>query len=184
MNAWETIKREQEIAHPFKPRRSPIIQNSNPTTQFLKNQKLLYITAFTQTWFWRIFFSTTFSARFFLLWKQDKCCIMFPPATTAEADDEVVTRVKGYIGNSSHLILDSPRRWCMFHLQEHVCTYSFRITIHVFLPLLWHHWKKLSPSDAGTCGSISSSSSCGASATSYFKEITYNGKRVLISNQV
>merc|ERR1711981_1054366 len=38
--------------------------------------------------------------------------------------------------------------------------------------------------DAGTCGSISSSSSCGASATSYFKEITYNGKRVLISNQV
>merc|ERR550519_1007563 len=55
--------------------------------------------------------------------------------TTAEADDEVVTRVKGYI-------------------------------------------------DAGTCGSISSSSSCGDSATSYYKEITYNGKRVVISNQV
>merc|ERR1719234_1983954 len=55
--------------------------------------------------------------------------------TTAEADDEVVTRVKGYI-------------------------------------------------DAGTCGSISSSSNCGDSATSYYKEITYNGKRVIISNQV
>ena len=38
--------------------------------------------------------------------------------------------------------------------------------------------------DAGTCGSISSSSSCGDSATSYYKEITYNGKRVVISNQV
>jgi len=38
--------------------------------------------------------------------------------------------------------------------------------------------------DAGTCGSISSSSSCGSSATSYYKEITYNGKRVIISNQV
>jgi len=55
--------------------------------------------------------------------------------TTTEADDEVVTRVKGYI-------------------------------------------------DAGTCDSISSSSSCGDSATSYYKEITYNGKRVVISNQV
>ena len=61
--------REQEIAHPFKPRRSPIIQNLNPTTRFKKNQKLSYITAFTQTWFWRIFFSTTFSARFFFVVK-------------------------------------------------------------------------------------------------------------------
>merc|ERR1719150_1878525 len=56
-------------------------------------------------------------------------------ATTSVADDEIVTRVKGYI-------------------------------------------------DAGTCNSISSSSSCGDSATSYYKEITYNGKRVVISNQV
>jgi len=55
--------------------------------------------------------------------------------TTAEADDEVVTRVKGYI-------------------------------------------------DAGTCDSVSSSTSCGDDASSYYKEITYNGKRVLISNQV
>ena len=39
-------------------------------------------------------------------------------------------------------------------------------------------------SDAGTCDSVSSSTTCGDDATSYYKEITYNGKRVLISNQV
>ena len=53
----------------------------------------------------------------------------------AAADDEVVTRVKGYI-------------------------------------------------DAGTCGSVSANSNCGDSATSYYKEITYNSKRVIISSQV
>ena len=53
----------------------------------------------------------------------------------AAADDEIVTRVKGYI-------------------------------------------------DAGTCGSISANSNCGTSASSYYKEITYNSKRVIISSQV
>ena len=42
--------------------------------------------------------------------------------------------------------------------------------------------------DAGTCGSVTfsdySASECGDSATSYFKEFTYNNKRVLISNNV
>jgi len=56
-------------------------------------------------------------------------------APAAAADDEVVTRVKGYI-------------------------------------------------DAGTCGSVSANSNCGDSATSYYKEITYNSKRVIISSQV
>ena len=38
--------------------------------------------------------------------------------------------------------------------------------------------------DAGTCGRVSANSNCGSSATSYFKDITYNGKRVVISSQV
>merc|ERR1712012_1367520 len=50
-------------------------------------------------------------------------------------DDEVVTRVKGYI-------------------------------------------------DAGTCDSVSSSTTCGDDASSYYTSFTYNGKRVIISNQV
>ena len=55
------------------------------------------------------------------------------------SDDEVVTRVKGYI-------------------------------------------------DAGTCGTVTfsdySASECGDSASSYFKEFTYNNKRVLVTNNV
>ena len=55
------------------------------------------------------------------------------------ADDEVTTRVKGYI-------------------------------------------------DAGTCNTVTfsdfSSTECGDSATSYYKEFTYNGKRVVITNNV
>merc|ERR1712215_429070 len=38
--------------------------------------------------------------------------------------------------------------------------------------------------DAGTCGRVSANSNCGSSATSYFKDFTYNGKRVVISSQV
>ena len=39
--------------------------------------------------------------------------------------------------------------------------------------------------DAGTCGSVTfSTTECGDTATSYFKEFTYNNKRVLISNNV
>ena len=42
--------------------------------------------------------------------------------------------------------------------------------------------------DAGTCGSVTfsdySASECGDSATSYFKEFTYNNKRVLVTNNV
>lgn len=38
--------------------------------------------------------------------------------------------------------------------------------------------------DAGSCGSISANSNCGSSASSYYKEITYNSKRVIISSQV
>lgn len=42
--------------------------------------------------------------------------------------------------------------------------------------------------DAGTCDSVTfseySASECGDSATSYFKEFTYNNKRVLISNNI
>jgi len=56
-------------------------------------------------------------------------------ATTAAVDDEITTRVKGYI-------------------------------------------------DAGTCGSVSSNSNCGDSATSYYKSFTYNGNNVIISSQV
>ena len=56
-----------------------------------------------------------------------------------ESDDEVVTRVKGYI-------------------------------------------------DSGTCSSVTfsdySATECGDSATSYFKEFTYNNKRVLVTNNV
>ena len=59
--------------------------------------------------------------------------------TTTVSDDEVTTRVKGYI-------------------------------------------------DAGTCGTISfgefDTSVCGDAASSYYKEFTYNGKRVIISNNV
>ena len=39
-------------------------------------------------------------------------------------------------------------------------------------------------SDAGTCDSVSSSTTCGDDASSYYEEFTYNGKRVIISNQV
>ena len=39
--------------------------------------------------------------------------------------------------------------------------------------------------DAGTCDSVTfSTTECGDSATSYFREFTYNNKRVLISNNV
>ena len=39
--------------------------------------------------------------------------------------------------------------------------------------------------DAGTCGDVTfSTTECGDSATSYFREFTYNDKRVLISNNV
>merc|ERR1712060_169217 len=38
--------------------------------------------------------------------------------------------------------------------------------------------------DAGTCGTVFSSYSCDNSATSYYNEIIYGGKRVIISNQV
>merc|ERR1719334_1868488 len=55
--------------------------------------------------------------------------------TTAAPEDEIITRVKGYI-------------------------------------------------DAGTCGRVTSNSNCGDSATSYYKEFEYNGKRVIVSNQV
>ena len=39
-------------------------------------------------------------------------------------------------------------------------------------------------SDAGTCDSVSSSTTCGDDASSYYTSFTYNGKRVIISNQV
>jgi len=38
--------------------------------------------------------------------------------------------------------------------------------------------------DAGTCGAVSANTNCGSSAGSYYKEITYQGKRVIISSQV
>lgn len=38
--------------------------------------------------------------------------------------------------------------------------------------------------DAGTCGRVSASSSCGASATSYYREFVYTNKRVIVTNQV
>ena len=38
--------------------------------------------------------------------------------------------------------------------------------------------------EAGNCGSISANSNCGSSASSYYKEVTYNSKRVIISSQV
>ena len=39
--------------------------------------------------------------------------------------------------------------------------------------------------DAGTCGDVTfSTTECGDSASSYFREFTYNNKRVLISNNV
>ena len=42
--------------------------------------------------------------------------------------------------------------------------------------------------DAGTCNTVTfadfSSSECGDSASSYYKEFTYNGKRVVITNNV
>ena len=42
--------------------------------------------------------------------------------------------------------------------------------------------------DSGTCSSVTfsdySATQCGDSATSYFKEFTYNNKRVLVTNNV
>merc|ERR1719430_2801832 len=38
--------------------------------------------------------------------------------------------------------------------------------------------------DSGTCARVSSSSSCGDSAESYFREFVYQGKRIVVSNQV
>merc|ERR1712190_186941 len=38
--------------------------------------------------------------------------------------------------------------------------------------------------DSGTCNRVSSSSSCGDSAQSYFREFVYQGRRIVASNQV
>merc|ERR1711910_177712 len=38
--------------------------------------------------------------------------------------------------------------------------------------------------DSGTCARVSSSSSCGDSAESYFREFVYKGRRIVVSNQV
>merc|ERR1712013_692458 len=38
--------------------------------------------------------------------------------------------------------------------------------------------------DSGTCARVSSSSSCGDSAESYFQEFVYQGRRIVVSNQV
>lgn len=38
--------------------------------------------------------------------------------------------------------------------------------------------------DSGTCDRVSSSSSCGNSAESYFREFVYKGRRIVVSNQV
>jgi len=38
--------------------------------------------------------------------------------------------------------------------------------------------------DSGTCDRVSSSTNCGNSAESYYKEFTYNGRRIVVSNQV
>merc|ERR1719291_490641 len=38
--------------------------------------------------------------------------------------------------------------------------------------------------DSGTCERVSSSTNCGNSAESYYKEFTYNGRRIVVSNQV
>merc|ERR1712109_1200 len=38
--------------------------------------------------------------------------------------------------------------------------------------------------DSGTCARVSSSSSCGDSAESYFQEFVYKGRRIVVSNQV
>ena len=38
--------------------------------------------------------------------------------------------------------------------------------------------------DAGTCGAVSTGSSCGDSAMSYYSEFEYNGQRVVINNGI
>jgi len=38
--------------------------------------------------------------------------------------------------------------------------------------------------DAGTCSRVTSTSSCGSSASSYHREFLYRGRRVIVSNQV
>ena len=38
--------------------------------------------------------------------------------------------------------------------------------------------------DAGTCGAVSTGSSCGDSAVSYYAEFEYNGQRVVINNGI
>merc|ERR1719205_390635 len=38
--------------------------------------------------------------------------------------------------------------------------------------------------DSGTCGSVTTGSSCGDSAESYYREFEYNGRRVVVANGI
>ena len=96
-------------------------------------------------------------------------------------DDEVVTRVKGYIG----------KLFVFFHVLFHsfyLCKPQIQNGVHVYNLVVVYNVVEVNsnhlPSDAGTCDSVSSSTTCGDDASSYYTSFTYNGKRVIISNQV
>ena len=96
-------------------------------------------------------------------------------------DDEVVTRVKGYIG----------KLFVFFHVLFHsfyLCKPQIQNGVHVYNLVVFYSVVEVNsnhlPSDAGTCDSVSSSTTCGDDASSYYTSFTYNGKRVIISNQV
>ena len=97
-------------------------------------------------------------------------------------DDEVVTRVKGYIGKLFvffHVLFNS-FYLCIFQIQKQCacrqCSCSLNLIPSIQITFF--------ASDAGTCDSVSSSTTCGDDASSYYTSFTYNGKRVIISNQV
>ena len=97
-------------------------------------------------------------------------------------DDEVVTRVKGYIGKLLvffHVLFHS-FYLCIFQIQKQCacrqCSCSLNLIPSIQITFF--------ASDAGTCDSVSSSTTCGDDASSYYTSFTYNGKRVIISNQV
>ena len=100
-------------------------------------------------------------------------------------DDEVVTRVKGYIGKLFvffHVLFHS-FYLCIFQIRKQCacrrCSSSLNSKPHPDGNQITFF-----ASDAGTCDSVSSSTTCGDDASSYYTSFTYNGKRVIISNQV